>query len=1728
MAQAKKFGTFSGVFTPSILTILGVIMYMRLPWIVGNAGMWSTIGIVLVAHIISITTGLSVSSIATDKKVKAGGTYYMISRSLGLPIGGTLGLALAVGLAFSVSLYLIGFSESFLGYWEFEITKNNIRIAGSIALLLVTIVTFISTELALKSQFFILGAILLSLFSIFLGSHDLTPAEPLINSIPDAAPWMLMFGIFFPAVTGFEAGVSMSGDLEDPKKSIPSGSIAAIAVGLVVYIGLTIYFAFTVSSDDLINNPKVLLEIAFWPPAVIAGIWCATISSALGSILSSPRILQAAAADRIAPKFFAKGHGKSNEPRNALLMTFVIAEAGILVGELDIIARVVSMFFITTYGFLNMSCALENWASTDFRPEFRIPAWVSIIGSLACFIVMILLDFPAMVGATVVLGGLFLYLKRKELTLESGDTWEGVWSSVVRSGLQRLSQTVQHQRNWRPNIILFSGGNETRPHLVQFGEWLVRKRGILSNFELIENAGATSAIAKTKDTEPEPDAHIPGIFSRTLQCRNIYEGMEAVTQIYGFSGIDPNTVMLGWARNSRDPLRFAHLIRQFSELDNNILMLDYDAERGFGSKKTIDLWWRGGSNNATLALNMLKFLRTSEDWEYAQTRILTVVDNSALVARVQKNLNRILDDERIEAEVKIINNAVEKRPFVEIVKRESGEADLSMIGLPPITDQNAASFIEQTDSIISELGSVLLIGASSYFETLYVGIETEKSTAAPQEIAGEWPALIEQLPALNLPEQFRHSEASHETVRKTVVSISDDSQSTLHDFYSQTLLELQSGSTQLVAQLQNLTERSFDILKKQLPQLGSARYQKLLSRVQTDVYFHTRQSVQQYREQSVTTQKDVLNTGLDQLQKRMDELVQTLPDNFAVFYEIDQLQPQPQDHFSLRWFKFRKRLKYRFGKSPISVQLDLRKLWQFQIATQFNNMLQQQFSAFGVEHYELISAVTKWFNHIRDSLGDIQQHAKNNDLTAEVIDSERQKLDQQLADINREMANGNAQIMLQLLRSTAEMRQSTIETAFRLESPRSFNHSLEIPKNAQETRENLNAIPEAWSQNMTLVCNFAVMELHLAALQNRLGVVTQKFREQLSLKMENTALDQLQSVADGLESLSTAGENGDTKNMAKLAASEFGSFGTAEMLNELRKDVQEAVQDLPENVDIISETSFQQIETQQFDGLEVVSVSLRQLAGYLVETRLVAPVEKQLEKLPATLRESQNVSSEVVRLVSFSLSEMEAVPEFEQEIGETITPLQNIIQTGLRRIAQEKESLLQFSQSLMDFIDQQRNATFEKLNPYVAVRDAGKIGQYIRAEESRKVLSGVDEGKQRVKNIINNTLVRLLYRRSEGVLLARKLWETGEQHSAAPVERLLSLVESVSPQPEILENLPLFYRQLFLAKQAIGNEFWVGRQKALAQASQILKRYQAGYSGAMLVLGERNSGKTALCRAVAANHFARKSVFQLFAPDAGSCDPAVFLRTLQETTHINETTPERVLEALPPDSAIIINDLELWWERGANGFAVIDELLRLINRFSKDCLFIVNANTHSYKFINRLKTIDESFIGVIFCEPFDAEDLQNAILLRHQSTGLEFVYDGEIESAISRLKMARLFNAYFDFSTGNIGAALLAWISHIEKAGKDRLTIRMPDNPGIDRMNNLKAEWAIWLTQFVLHKHLSNERLQRLFRSSRDDVSAMLRTLQRTGLLIENHGTWEINPHVEPFVVEKLQEMELL
>ena len=226
------------------------------------------------------------------------------------------------------------------------------------------------------------------------------------------------------------------------------------------------------------------------------------------------------------------------------------------------IARIVSMFFITAYGFLNLSCAIENWAGSDFHPEFRIPIWVSLLGAAACFVVMIQLDLLAMILATVLLGALFTYLQRQELKLNSGNTWNGFWDSIVRYGLIKLKNVNVEWRNWRPNIILFSGGSYARPYMIELGKALVGKLGILSNFDLIENTSSELLFTKAEQSvkqEGEEDEDDKGVFTRRQECRDIYEGMEVIASIYGFSGIEPNTIFMGWAKHTKEPMKFAHL-----------------------------------------------------------------------------------------------------------------------------------------------------------------------------------------------------------------------------------------------------------------------------------------------------------------------------------------------------------------------------------------------------------------------------------------------------------------------------------------------------------------------------------------------------------------------------------------------------------------------------------------------------------------------------------------------------------------------------------------------------------------------------------------------------------------------------------------------------------------------------------------------------------------------------------------------------------------------------------------------------------------------------------------------------------------------------------------------------------------------------------------------------------------------------------------------------------------
>ncbi|MGB5171952.1 MAG: amino acid permease [Eudoraea sp.] len=727
MKKIQKFGTFAGVFTPSLLTILGVIMYMRLGWVVGNAGLFGAIVIIIIAHVISITTGLSISSVATDKKIGAGGVYYVLSRSMGIPIGGSIGISLYVGTALSIALYLIGFAESFNDFFDFGMTINDFRITGSIALIAITILALISTSIALKIQYIILTAIAVSIVSIVFGTRDLVPETVSMVATEGAVPMEIIFAVFFPAVTGFTAGIAMSGDLKDPKKSIPEGTLWAIGVGLIVYIFLAVFIGVSINSETLKSDYNILMKMALFSPAVVAGIWGATLSSALGGILGGPRILQAMSMDKVTPKVFSKGKGQNNEPVNALILVFIIAEAGILIGELDVIARVVSMFYLTAYGFINIAFFLENWANPDFQPTFKIKRWIGLLGFFACFGVMFKLDMIAMFAALAIIASLYFWLQRKEVKIQSNDVWRSVWENIVNKGLKKINANTEVQSSWNPNIILFSGRSEHQSYLLELSKTVSGRTGIVTNFKLIVDKDNNKPLKKTDQIVTDDAYSDLGIFARQIKVDNIYNGIKNIATTFGFSGVEPNTIMMGWPKGLEDSKEYAEMTEVLLHLDYNLIYLDFDKKTKFGNYKAVDLWWREtDSKNAEMMLNIARFIIASPRWQETNIRVLFVNNNNVDNTIIYNKIYKLVEDLRVDVEIEIIDNAVQQIAFYDLIKKYSATTDLTLVGIPNHKIEQQAEFIVKTNQLFETIGSTLLVKAANNFNVLDLDFIKEK------------------------------------------------------------------------------------------------------------------------------------------------------------------------------------------------------------------------------------------------------------------------------------------------------------------------------------------------------------------------------------------------------------------------------------------------------------------------------------------------------------------------------------------------------------------------------------------------------------------------------------------------------------------------------------------------------------------------------------------------------------------------------------------------------------------------------------------------------------------------------------------------------------------------------------------------------------------------------------------------------------------------------------------
>ncbi|MCO8123034.1 amino acid permease [Stieleria sp. TO1_6] len=697
-----------------MLTILGVIMFLRFGYVVGQAGVMAALVIVIASKIITTLTTLSLSAIATNTRVEGGGAYFLISRSLGPEFGGAIGVVFFAAQALSVAMYVIGFTEAMMVLLPSGISST---LVATITNLLVAGCVWIGAGWAIKVQFVILASVIISLISFYTGAAAQFDVQTLASNwasdYRDGESFWTVFALFFPAVTGIMAGANMSGDLKDPARSIPRGTLAAVFVTLMVYASQAVFLGGSASRDDLIGNNMVVSDVSAVPILISLGVFAATLSSAIGSMMGAPRILQSLARDRVFARLDPFGtSSKDGEPRRAIFATAMIAQFGILVADLNTIAPLITMAFLSTYGLLNLATFYELITNNpSYRPQFRYSnRATSLAGAIGCGLVMLLIDWRWAVVASGLIGALHFYLTRANLNASWGDLNSGLLFERTRQNLLKLEDSLYHPKNWRPFILAFSGSGFSRPHLVVFGSWLTRETGILTLGQVIPG-GLDDNSERLSNQESILHSIIKdrklAAFPAVVVASDYTAGVQALVQCQGLGRLRPNVVLMGCPLSRDRMVVFGSLLRNLRELDRSIVVLrqtdESDGEDN-APPGTVDVWWRGRANGELMVL-LAHLMLSHSTWRGRKLRLLRVVQNESAIDEVKSHLDGLLREARIVGKTKVVVSA----NAADAIQSTSRDAAFVYLGFAIPEQGDDGEFLEHLVALVGKLPRVALV-----------------------------------------------------------------------------------------------------------------------------------------------------------------------------------------------------------------------------------------------------------------------------------------------------------------------------------------------------------------------------------------------------------------------------------------------------------------------------------------------------------------------------------------------------------------------------------------------------------------------------------------------------------------------------------------------------------------------------------------------------------------------------------------------------------------------------------------------------------------------------------------------------------------------------------------------------------------------------------------------------------------------------------------------------------
>jgi len=701
------FGTLP-VFLAAISTILGAVMFLRFGYAVGHLGLLGAVGVVLLGHLVTIPTAMAISEIATNRKVEGGGEYFIISRSFGARIGAAIGLSLYVSQAISVAFYCIAFAEAFRPLAPWFVAQTGLAfdprmVSVPTTLALIVLILTKGADLGVKALYVVVLILTASLVLFFMGKPlpDATAELDWSATVPNGDGFSVVFAICFPAFTGMTAGVGLSGDLKRPARSIPLGTMLATIVGFGVYLGIVYKLAISAPPETLASDPLVMQQIALWGPIIPIGLAAATLSSALGSILVAPRTLQALGRDgAFLPRFvngwLARGVGASNEPRFATLITSVFALVFVSMGDVDFVARLISMFFMVTYGALCAVSFVEHFAaSPSYRPSFRSRWYLSLLGAALCLLMMFQMD-PGFALASIVVMLLFYGLTGFSPAAESGGDLAALFLAAMGQLTRRLNIRLQREGDaspdrWRPRIVMVSDQTFIgAPAPRKLISWLAARQGFGTYLHFVAgflNSETSSQRRRLRDRLVEQQQQdLRDVFVEVMVSPSMRSALAQTLQAPGVSGIENNTALFDFPDDAPED-RAAAIVDDIlfaAEIGKNVLVLRH-GHKPFGKRRTVHLWLTWDDEpHAALMLMLSYILLGHREWRRGKIHVFAALPSDRVQSERQRFLQLMAEGRLPVSEKNIEFIPVDSsEAFQSILEEKSATADLVVKAMSP-------------------------------------------------------------------------------------------------------------------------------------------------------------------------------------------------------------------------------------------------------------------------------------------------------------------------------------------------------------------------------------------------------------------------------------------------------------------------------------------------------------------------------------------------------------------------------------------------------------------------------------------------------------------------------------------------------------------------------------------------------------------------------------------------------------------------------------------------------------------------------------------------------------------------------------------------------------------------------------------------------------------------------------------------------------------------------------